>query len=136
MKMLMLSKKAEGYVDVCICIVAVVAVLVIALNLFELVTLKAELDSIADELITTAVYTGEFGEDFNDRAQELNNASLSYTVSYGTEDYFSGKTVQLGNKMWVEVSKETAVKGIGIFRIPLTVSVKRSGISEKYWKGD
>ena len=36
--------------------------------------------------------------------------------------------------MWVIVSKETYIKGLGVFKIPTTVSVRRSGLSEKYWK--
>ena len=131
-----LSKKGEGYIDVCVCTVIVVAFIVIALNLFELVVLKAELDSIADDLIITAVYTGEFGDEFDLLSQELNNDYLDYTVEYGATEYFSGKSVQLGEKMWVIISKETTVKGIGLFRIPITVRVKRSGISEHYWKGE
>ena len=36
--------------------------------------------------------------------------------------------------MWVEVSAGMDVKGAGAFKIPITVSVKRFGISERYSK--
>ena len=42
--------------------------------------------------------------------------------------------VQLGDRMWVEIWVDTSVKGLGIFEIPVTVKVKRFGISEAYWK--
>lgn len=41
---------------------------------------------------------------------------------------------QLGDSMWVEVSAGMDVKGAGAFKIPITVSVKRFGISERYSK--
>jgi len=36
--------------------------------------------------------------------------------------------------MTVKIDVTTHLKGLGIFKIPVTVSVTRSGISEKYWK--
>lgn len=36
--------------------------------------------------------------------------------------------------MEVTVSVETYVRGLGVFKIPITVTSHRSGISEKYWK--
>lgn len=54
----------------------------------------------------------------------------------GAQEYFntSYKRVQLGDKMEVTVSVETYVRGLGVFKIPITVTSHRSGISEKYWK--
>jgi hypothetical protein len=39
-------------------------VLILAINIFNFITLKVEMDQIADDLIEVATYTGEFGEDF------------------------------------------------------------------------
>ena len=59
-----------------------------------------------------------------------------YDIDYGADEYFNStyQRVQLGEKMWVTISKHTYVKGLGVFKIPVTVSVTRSGLSEKYWK--
>lgn len=46
----------------------------------------------------------------------------------------TAETVQLGDSMWVEVSAGMDVKGAGPFKIPITVTVKRFGISERYAK--
>ena len=61
---------------------------------------------------------------------------MYYDIDYGADRYFdsSEETVQLGDSMWVEVSAGIDVKGAGAFKIPLTVSVKRFGISERYLK--
>lgn len=129
------SKKAEGYVDVCIATVIFVMLAVIGLNIFSFITLKADMDQIADELIVVATHSGQFGEDFNERDIELLDQYLTYDMSFGADEFFSsdGK-VQLGKTMWVEVYVDTSVKGLGVFEIPVTLKVKRSGISEVYWR--
>lgn len=130
------SKKGEGYIDICIATVIFVMLTVIALNIFSFITLKIEMDQIADNLIIAASHAGEFGEDFNDMDTTMLEDYFYYDIDFGADDYFDDDNrVQLGNKMWVEVSVETSVKGLGVFEIPITVKVKRSGISERYWKG-
>ena len=48
------SKKGEGYVDMCVGVVVFVMILVIAINIFSFITLRIEMDQIADELIEAA----------------------------------------------------------------------------------
>ena len=134
-KKIISSKKGEGYVDVCIATVIFVMLTVIALNIFSFITLKNDMDQIADELIVAATHSGRFGEDFGDVDSALIDDYFYYDLDYGADEYFSdNEKVQLGDKMWVEISVDTHVKGLGMFEIPLTLKVKRSGISEVYWK--
>ena len=129
------SKKGEGYVDICIATVIFVMLTVIALNIFSFITLKEDMDQIADELIIVATHTGRFDHEFNSRDDELMEQYFYYDLACGADEYFtSGDKVQLGDKMWVEISVDTTVKGLGVFEIPVTLKVKRSGISEVYWK--
>lgn len=129
------SKKGEGYVDICIATVIFVMLTVIALNIFSFITLKNDMDQIADNLIIAATHSGEFGEDFSDVDMDMIDNYFYYELDYGAEEFFtSGEKVQLGNRMWVEIWVDTSVKGLGIFEIPVTVKVKRFGISEAYWK--
>lgn len=136
LKRLLKSKKGEGYIDICVGVVVFVMVLVIAINIFSFVTLRIEMDQIADELIEAATYSGCFGTDFWDRDDDMLDEYYYYDIDYGADSYFNTtyKRVQLGNKMWVEVSLQTYVKGLGVFRIPVTLKVHKSGLSEKYWK--
>ena len=130
------SKKGEGYVDICIATVIFVMLTVIALNIFSFITLKAEMDEITDNLIVMATHTGRFGDEFSDMDSVLLDDYFYYDLDYGADEYFtSDDKVQLGDKMWVEISVDTTVKGLGVFEIPVTLKVKRSGISEVYWKG-
>ena len=135
-KQLMKSKKAEGYIDSCVGVIVFVMVLVIATNIFSFITLKIEMDQIAEELIEAATYSGCFGGDFWGRDSDMLDEYYYYDIDYGADEYFNSsyRRVQLGDRMWVTISKHTYVKGLGIFKIPVTVSVTRSGLSEKYWK--
>lgn len=129
------SKKGEGYIDICIATVIFVMLTVIALNIFSFITLKNDMDQIADNLIIAATHSGEFGEDFSDVDMDMIDNYFYYELDYGAEEFFtSGEKVQLGDRMWVEIWVDTSVKGLGIFEIPVTVKVKRFGISEAYWK--
>lgn len=129
------SKKGEGYVDICIATVIFVMLTVIALNIFSFITLKNDMDQIADNLIIAATHSGEFGDDFSNVDMDMIDNYFYYELDYGAEEYFtSGEKVQLGDRMWVEIWVDTSVKGLGIFEIPVTVKVKRFGISEAYWK--
>ena len=135
-KQLMKSKKAEGYIDICVGVIVFVMVLVIAINIFSFITLKIEMDQIAEELIEAATYSGCFGGDFWGRDSDMLDEYYYYDIDYGADEYFNSsyRRVQLGDRMWVTISKHTYVKGLDIFKIPVTVSVTRSGLSEKYWK--
>ena len=58
------SNKGEVYVDMCVGVVVFVMILVIAINIFSFITLRVEMDQIADELIEAATYAGCFDDDF------------------------------------------------------------------------
>lgn len=135
-KQFLFSRKAEGYIDICIGVIVFVMVLVIAINIFSFITLKVEMDQMAEDLIEAATYAGEFSEDFwNTDAYNLEEY-YQYSIDYGADEYFNSRyhRVQLGKRMWVTISKDTYIKGLGPFKIPVTVSVTKSGLSERYWK--
>ena len=135
-KKLIKPKHGEGYVDMCVGVVVFVMVLVIAINIFSFITLRIELDQICDELIESATYDGCFGSTFNTTDRNMLDDYYYYGLDYGADKYFNStyERVQLGDRMWVKVSVDTYIKGLGVFKIPVTVSVKKSGLSEKYWK--
>lgn len=130
------NKRGEGYVDMCVGVIVFVMILVIAINIFSFITLRIEMDQIADELLETATYNGCFGSEFWDRDSALLNQYYYYDIDYGADEYFNSTyhRVQLGHVMSVTVSVDTYVKGLGVFKIPVTLSVTRSGLSQKYWK--
>ena len=135
-KKVLSSRKGEGYIDMCVGVVVFVMILVIAINIFSFITLKVEMDQIAEDLIESATYSGEFDTDFWNADMYNLDEYYYYDIDYGADQYFNEayRRVQLGTRMWVTISKDTYVKGLGIFKIPVTVSVTRSGLSERYWK--
>ena len=128
--------KGDGYVEVCISALVLITLAVILLNIFELIMLRISLGQTADDLITTACYSGGFTDEFWACDAKHCDEYLYYDIDYGADEFFDATagTVQLGDSMWVEVSAGMDVKGAGAFKIPITVTVKRFGISERYSK--
>ena len=147
------SKRGDGYIDICIAVIAFVMMFIIAMQAFNMVLIGIRLNNAADQLIAVATYTGSFGDEFNrcdEALLEKYSASTSgkgpyYTISYGTAlgtdtGYYneSNKSVQLGESMWIRVEKEVSLIGgalgqdMPIFKVTLNAS--RDGISEHYWK--
>lgn len=136
MKKLLCSRKGEGYIDTCVSVIVFVMILVVAINIFSFITLKTEMDEICDELIETATYTGEFGDRFWERDGELLGDYYYYDINTTAEKFYNSSLhrVQLGDTMTVKIEIQTYLKGLGAIKIPVTVTVQKSGISEKYWK--
>lgn len=130
------SRKGEGYIETCVSVIVFVMILVVVINVFSFITLKTEMDEICDELIETATYTGEFGNRFWERDSQLLDDYYYYGIYPTAEKFYntSLQRVQLGDTMTVKIDVQTYLKGLGVFKIPVTVSVQKSGISEKYWK--
>lgn len=132
-----LNNKAEGYIDICVGIIALLSVLVLTLNVYSFFTLKQDLDEISEQLIEVATYNGCFGDEFNQRADSLRNQLFDFDVEVSADSFYNAsyKRVQLGNTMKVTIKVHTKIVGIGIVNIPVTCTSTRSGISEHYWKG-
>ena len=130
-------KRGEGYIDVCVGALCFVVFIVIALNIFSFLSLKATLNAAAGELIELASFEGCFSDRFDSRAEELLEGTGA-VVEYSAEEYFdeTDKSVQLGGLMTVTIRADTSLKGAGSFSIPISVAVTRSGISERYFKRD
>ena len=132
----MKSKNGEGYVDMCVGVIVFVMILVIAINIFSFITLRIEMDQIADEILEASTYSGCFGNDSQDAYERMLDEYYDFDLDFGADEYFNStyKRVQLGHVMWVEISVTTEIKGLGVFKIPVTLTVHRSGLSQKYWK--
>ena len=130
------NKKGEGYIDICIGVVCFCMILVVAINLFGFVTTRIELDEIADNLLEAATENGAFGTEYNEMVSAMQEDYYGFTAVVGADTYYNSTyyRVQLGEKMWVTVSYTTYVKGLGVFQIPVTITVKKTGLCEKYWK--
>lgn len=136
MKKFLHSRKGEGYIDTCVSVIVFVMILVVAINIFSFITLKQEMDQICNELIETATAEGCFYSEFWERDSELLNEYYWYGIYTDAEKFYNStyQRVQLGDTMTVKIDVTTYLKGLGVFKIPVTLTVQKSGISEKYWK--
>ena len=131
------NTRAEGYIDVCVAVVVFVMLMVVTLNLFSFLNMKLQLDQAADELIEVCTFYGGFTDEFDDASEQLTDRTFDYELICTAEEWYNEplKRVQLGDKMTLTVKKQTYLKGVGGFKIPVTVTAVRSGLSERYWKG-
>ncbi len=56
MKKILSNRKAEGYIDIAVGIIALMMVLVVTLNIYTFFMLRQDLDTISGFLIETATY--------------------------------------------------------------------------------
>ena len=137
MKKNLLSRKAEGYIDICVGIIVLLSVLVLTLNIYSFLTLKQDMDEITEQLIEVATTNGCFGDEFNDRAAALKEQFFDFNVTVSADSWYNAsyKRVQLGKTMKVMISVQTKLIGVGVVEIPITATSTRSGLSQHYWKG-
>lgn len=130
------GNRGEGYIDVVISVLVMMMVMVLALNVFSFLTIKQDMDYFAKEMIYCATTYGRTtGEVDSRKAELIVETGLNPTVSWQTS-YFnaSAKTVQYGDTITVSLTYNTYIKGFGVFKIPITLTAKYSGLSMKYWK--
>ena len=137
MKKMFQNTRAEGYIDTVVCVIAAMMVIVLALNVFSFLTLKQDMDYFAKEMIDTAAVYGRTSGEVHQRYRELcAELGLRPSVSFSGTEYYNSSTgkVQLGDTIMVRITYRTYLKGLGAFRIPVTLTAGHSGLSQKYWK--
>ena len=137
MKKLLKSRRGDGYIDVVVGVLVSMMLIVLSLNVFSFFTLHQDLDYFAKEMVEAACADGQTGGEANRRAEELSeelgiSPSYSWNAEYMTPT--SARRVQLGDSMTIQVRYTAYVQGLGVFRIPVTMTVTHSGVSERYWK--
>ena len=134
---LLKNKRGENYIDTVVGVVAAMIVIVLALNIFSFLTLKQDLDYYAKEMVEVCCSYGKTCDEVQDRDEELSaELGLDPDLSFNGTEYFNvtKRTVQYGEVIVVELTYRTYVRGLGVFRIPVTLTAKHSGLSRKYWK--
>ena len=134
---LLKNKRGENYIDTVVGVVAAMMVIVVALNIFSFLTLKQDLDYYAKEMVEVCCSYGKTCDEVQDRDEELSaELGLDPDLSFDGTEYFNAtkRTVQYGEVIVVELTYRTYVRGLGVFKIPVTLTAKHSGLSRRYWK--
>jgi hypothetical protein len=135
-KSILKSKRGDGYIDVVVSVLISMMLIVLSLNVFSFLTVKQDMDYFAKEMIYSAAANGKTTGEVSTRYNELvAETGLNPSVTWQTT-YFnaSDKTVQLGDTITVTLTYNTYMQGFGVFQIPVTLTAKHSGLSQKYWK--
>lgn len=136
-KKLIKSKRGEGYIDVVVAVLVSMMLIVLTLNVFNFFMIKQDMDYFGKEMLEVACAEGRTSGDVNYRYYELADETGIYPAySFSGSEFISNSyyKVQLGDRMKITLTYRTHVKGFGIFKIPVTLTVVHSGLSEHYWK--
>mgnify|MGYP001117154635 CR=1 FL=1 len=121
MKKLLRAKRGEGYVDMCVGVVVFVMILVIAVNIFSFITLRIEMDQIADDLIEAATYSGCFNSDFWSADSDMLDQYYYYDIDYGADAISTVPTVGCSSvsECGLKFPSTPISKDLGCSRFPL-----------------
>ena len=130
-KSILKSRRAEGYIDICILVLCAMLVIALAVRVFPVYIQKQQVDTFAVELIREAEIAGRVGSETSRREQALREKTgLQPTVSWSK----TGK-IQLNEEVMVTVTYGANIglfSGFGSF--PITLRSDAVGKSEVYWK--
>lgn len=134
---LLCNKKGDGYIDTVVAVLITMMIIVFALNVFSFFTIKQDIDYFAKEMLYAATTSGRTADEVSARYIDLcDELGFSPSYSFTGTDYYNTSTekVQLGDTVIVTITYETYVKGLGLFKVPITIKACHSGLSQKYWK--
>lgn len=136
-KRLLLSERGDAsYISSFIYILVVVIMIAFIINVFHIISVKQEMDHMADQLVKQIQLNGGTSDDTNSLFQylatEMNEVDgLDYQVSS------SGNTerIQIGTPFYVSVTGRCYLGGIWKFNlVPINIRAQGAGVSEHYWK--
>ena len=130
-KYILKSRRAEGYIDICILVICAMLVIALAVRVFPVYIQKQQIDTFAVELIREAEIAGRVGIETTRRDQMLSEKTGLYpTVTWSK----TGK-IQLNEEIRVTVPYQANIglfSGFGSF--PIILRSDAAGKSEVYWK--
>ena len=133
----LLSERGDSsYISSFVYIFVVVIMIAFIINVFHIITVKQEMDHMADQLVKQIQLNGGTNGDtaslFNYLAAEMNDVDgLTYQISCpGNSD-----RIQIGTPFFVSVTGRCYLGGIWKFNlIPINMRAQGAGVSEHYWK--
>lgn len=136
-KRMLLSERGDGsYISSFIYIFVVVIMIAFIINVFHIISVKQEMDHMADQLVKQIQLNGGTSAEteslFDYLADEINEVDgLTYQVTS------SGNTsrIQIGTPFYVSVTGRCYLGGMWKFNlIPINMRAQGAGVSEHYWK--
>lgn len=131
MRKLIKDRRGEGFVDVCVLVLAIVMVLALFVKVMPVFIAKQNLDTYATELVRTAEVAGCVGSATTAKNNSLRNETgLTPSVSWSRYG-----NIQLGQEVTVTLTYQVNIGLFGGFAsFPITLTAKATGTSEVYHK--
>lgn len=125
------SRRAEGYIDVCVLVLCAMLVIALAVQVFPVFIAKNQLDTFATEICREAEISGRVGNETTLRAVALvEKTGLSPQISWSVHG-----SIQLNEEVMVMLTLEKEIGLFGNFgSFPITLRAQAIGKSEVYWK--
>lgn len=126
----------SSYISTSVYILVVVIMIVFILSVFHIISVKQEMDHIADQMVKQIQLSGGVTADtdalFNALANQLNEVdNLNYQVTCSG----NSSRIQIGTPFYVTIEGRCYLGGMWNFNlVPVDVRSQGTGVSEHYWK--
>lgn len=126
----------SSYISSFIYILVVVIMIAFIINVFHIISVKQEMDHMADQIVKQIQLNGGTSADteslFNFLADQMQDVEdLTYTITCSGDSEF----IQLGTPFYVSVTGRCYLGGFWNFDIvPINIRSQGAGVSEHYWK--
>ena len=126
----------SSYISSFIYILVVVIMIAFVINVFHIISVKQEMDHMADQIVKQIQLNGGTSADteslFNFLADQMQDVEdLTYTITCSGDSEF----IQLGTPFYVSVTGRCYLGGFWNFDIvPINIRSQGAGVSEHYWK--
>ena len=126
----------SSYISSFIYVLVVVIMIAFIINVFHIISVKQEMDHMADQIVKQIQLNGGTSADteslFNFLADQMQDVEdLTYTITCSGDSEF----IQLGTPFYVSVTGRCYLGGFWNFDIvPINIRSQGAGVSEHYWK--
>ena len=133
----LLSERGDSsYISSFVYIFAVVIMIAFIINVFHIISVKQEMDHMADQLVKQIQLNGGTNSDtsslFNYLAGQMSDVDgLTYQISCPG----SSERIQIGTPFYASITGRCYLGVIWKFNlIPINMRAQGAGVSEHYWK--
>lgn len=126
----------SSYISSFIYVLVVVIMIAFIINVFHIISVKQEMDHMADQIVKQIQLNGGTSADteslFNFLADQMQDVEdLTYAITCSGDSEF----IQLGTPFYVSVTGRCYLGGFWNFDIvPINIRSQGAGVSEHYWK--
>ena len=137
LKLKLLSERGEAsYISTFVYILIAVIMIAFILNVFHIISVKQEMDHLADQMIKQIQLNGGVNHDTDALFAYLSgNISRTEPITYDITCNGNPSRIQIGTPFYISVSTTCYLGGFGNFDLfPISIRSQGAGVSEHYWK--